>query len=199
MYTSSLWCHLKKQSLKGITVAYNNSFRIIHNLSPRCSPSHMFATNYVKSFNERIRSSIFNLLCRLEKSDNILFVNYLHTFIYYRRLNIGLINCMLLIHDVCTFIQLYFFILTYLIYIFTTRHVCIFIFIYIYFSHYMYLYCSSCVYMYVLLLVCIYIILLLLLLYVIVNDIFWLYDIYEYLFRHRRTRDPMRSAIPMTM
>ena len=47
MYTSSL---------KGITVAYNNSFRIIHNLSPRCSASHMFATNYVKSFNERIRS-----------------------------------------------------------------------------------------------------------------------------------------------
>ena len=55
MYTSSLWCHLKKQSLKGITVAYNNSFRIIHNLSPCCSASHMFATNYVKSFNERIR------------------------------------------------------------------------------------------------------------------------------------------------
>ena len=75
---------IKKQSLKGITVAYNNSFRIIHNLSPRCSASHMFATNYVKSFNERIRSSIFSLLCRLEKSDNILFMNYLHTFIYYR-------------------------------------------------------------------------------------------------------------------
>ena len=84
MYTSSLWCHFKKQSLKGITVAYNNSFRIIHNLSPRCSASHMFATNYVKSFNERIRSSIFSLLCRLEKSDYILFVKYLHTFIYYQ-------------------------------------------------------------------------------------------------------------------
>ena len=56
MYTSSLWCNLKKQSLKGITVAYNNSFRILHNLSPRCSASHMFATNYVKSFNDRICS-----------------------------------------------------------------------------------------------------------------------------------------------
>ena len=79
MYTSSLWCNLKKNSLKGITVAYNNSFRIIHNLSPRCSASHMFATNYVKSFNEHIRSNFFILLCRLEKSDNILFVNYFHT------------------------------------------------------------------------------------------------------------------------
>ena len=62
MYTSSLWCNFKKQSPKeGITVAYNNSFRILHNLSPRCSASHMFATNYVKSFNERIRSAIFSL------------------------------------------------------------------------------------------------------------------------------------------
>ena len=51
---------------QGITVAYNNSFRIIHNLSPCCSASHMFATNYVKSFNERIRSSIFSFLCRLD-------------------------------------------------------------------------------------------------------------------------------------
>ena len=47
MYTSSL---------KGITVAYNNSFRILHNLSPIGNASHIFATNYVKSFNERIRS-----------------------------------------------------------------------------------------------------------------------------------------------
>ena len=40
-----------KNSLKGITVAYDNSFRILHNLSPCCSASYMFATNYVKSFN----------------------------------------------------------------------------------------------------------------------------------------------------
>ena len=75
----SLKVKFKKNSLKGITVAYNNSFRILHNLSPRCSASHMFTTNYVKSFNERIRSSIFSILCRLEKSVNPLFVNYFHT------------------------------------------------------------------------------------------------------------------------
>ena len=44
----------------------------------------MLAINYVKSFNERIRSSIFILLCRLEKSDNLHFVNFFHTFIFYR-------------------------------------------------------------------------------------------------------------------
>ena len=45
---------------------------------------------------------------------------------------VGLINCMLLIHDVCTFIQIYFFILTYLIYIFYYTS-CMYIYIYIYF------------------------------------------------------------------
>ena len=40
LYTSSLWCNLKN-SLKGITVAYNNSFIILHNLSPHCSVSHV--------------------------------------------------------------------------------------------------------------------------------------------------------------
>ena len=39
----------------------------------------MFATNYMKSFNDRIRSSIFSLLCRPHQSENPLFVNYFHT------------------------------------------------------------------------------------------------------------------------
>ena len=46
--------------------------------------SFMFATNYIKYFNERIRSSIFSLLCRLHQSDNLLFINYLHTDIHFK-------------------------------------------------------------------------------------------------------------------
>ena len=42
----------------------------------------MFVTNYIKYFNERIRSSIFDLSCRLHQSENPLFVNYFHTDIY---------------------------------------------------------------------------------------------------------------------
>ena len=53
---------------------------------------------------------------------------------------------MLLIHDVCTFIQIIFFILTYLINIFTTRHICIFIFISIFFSLHVPLLFIMCVY-----------------------------------------------------
>ena len=44
----------------------------------------MFGTNYIKYFNEHIRSSIFSLLCRLHQSENPLFVNYFHTNIHFR-------------------------------------------------------------------------------------------------------------------
>ena len=84
MYTSSLWWKFKKYSLKGITVAYNNSLIYLINLTSRCSARFMFATNYTKSFNERIRSSIFSLLSRLHQSDNLLFINYLHTDIHFK-------------------------------------------------------------------------------------------------------------------
>ena len=84
MYTSSLWCKLKQYSLKSITVAYNNSLINLLNLPSRCSARFMFATNYIKSFNERIRSSIFSLLYRLHQSDNLLFINYPQTDIRFK-------------------------------------------------------------------------------------------------------------------
>ena len=70
MYTSSLWCKIRNKSLKSITVAYNGSLGIILNLPSSCSASFMFATNYIKYFNERIRSSIFSLLCCFYQSEN---------------------------------------------------------------------------------------------------------------------------------
>ena len=84
MYTSSLWCKFKKQSLKSVNVAYNNSFRILHHLPSRCSASFMFVSNHIKSFNELTRSSIFSLLRRLQDSENPLFVNYFYTDIHFR-------------------------------------------------------------------------------------------------------------------
>ena len=84
MYTSSLWCKFKKQSLKSVHVAYNNSFRILHQLPARCSASFMFVSNHIKSFNELTRSSIFSLLRRLQDSKNPLFVNYFYTDIHFR-------------------------------------------------------------------------------------------------------------------
>ena len=76
MYTSSLWCKFKKQSLKSVN---NNSFRILHHVPSRCSASFMFVSNHIKSFNELTRSSIFSLLRRLEPTFCELFL-YRNTF-----------------------------------------------------------------------------------------------------------------------
>ena len=72
----------KIYSLKNITVACNNSLRILINLPSRCSASFMFATNYIKSFNERIRSYIFSLLCRIQQSDNLIFLLIIYILIF---------------------------------------------------------------------------------------------------------------------
>ena len=84
MYTSNLWWKFKNLSLKSITVAQNNSLRILIKLPSRCSASFMCAINYIKSYNEHICSSKFSLLSRLHQSENPLFVNYFHTYIYFR-------------------------------------------------------------------------------------------------------------------
>ena len=46
------------------------------------SLSYSSVYNYIKFFNERIRSSIFSFLCRLHQSENPLFVNYFHSYIH---------------------------------------------------------------------------------------------------------------------
>ena len=76
--------NLKKQCLKRVHVACNNSFRILHHLPSCCSASFMFVSNHIKSFNELIRSSIFSLLRRLQDSENPLYVNYFYTDIHFR-------------------------------------------------------------------------------------------------------------------
>ena len=61
---------------------------LILNMAPHCCSKLItmlqwfYYCKLCKSFNERTRSLIF--LCRLERFDNQLFVNYFHTFIYYR-------------------------------------------------------------------------------------------------------------------
>ena len=66
------------------TVTSSVSDVYMYKLPSRCSASFMFATNYVKYFNECIRSSIFSLLCHLHQSENPLSVNYFHTDIHFR-------------------------------------------------------------------------------------------------------------------
>ena len=77
---------IKQNSLKSITVAYNNSLRILLNLPSRCSASFMFATNYIKTFNECIHSSIFSL--------NVIFISQIIFFLLITYILIFIISYM---------------------------------------------------------------------------------------------------------
>ena len=126
---------IKIYSLKSITVAYNNSLRIVLNLPSRCSASFMFATNYIKSFNERIRSSIFSLLCRLlcrlHQLDNLLFINYLHTDIHFKSCMYSYWRLLLYTwHLYCIFF------IKFLIFIFTTYLINFLIYLFIIFFNF---------------------------------------------------------------
>ena len=108
---SNRWCHLHLLSKLGnISVSGGSdhpnlcmvafAHRLQHGWAWEALPSHsitvselyltyhqvvvqdLFATNYIKSSNERIHSSIFSLLCHLHLSGNPLFVNYFHTDIH---------------------------------------------------------------------------------------------------------------------
>ena len=52
------------------TVAYNNSYQILHMLPMRCSASGMFATDDVNSCTCVIRKSIYSLTTRIFTSTN---------------------------------------------------------------------------------------------------------------------------------
>ena len=77
-----LRCKLTNLSLKRITVTYNNSLGILPNLSSRCA-SFTFATDYIKSFNERIHSSKYVAFYVVFISLKTVFVNYFHTDIHF--------------------------------------------------------------------------------------------------------------------
>ena len=84
MYTSSLWCKFKKYNLKSITVAYNNSLRILINLPSRCSASLCLPPTtlnlLMKSFVHPYLVFYVEFISRI----NLLFINYLHSDIHYK-------------------------------------------------------------------------------------------------------------------
>ena len=67
-----LWVKFKKYVGKSVKVAFNNSFRIMHNLNMRCSASEMFVLNNVRSYPEMYRKSVYSFMKRLHSSVNLI-------------------------------------------------------------------------------------------------------------------------------
>ena len=72
----------RKSSMQHFIVSYNNTFRILHNLSMRCSASFMFATVVVGSCKTRIRKCIYSLINRMSTSTNLIIQCTLHSDVY---------------------------------------------------------------------------------------------------------------------
>ena len=71
LYCSSLWCFFKKSSLKKLSVAYNNAFRILQHLPRWCNASTMFVTRNVQNFNSLLRKNEYSLRSRVQCSYNV--------------------------------------------------------------------------------------------------------------------------------
>lgn len=70
MYTAHLWCSYKKKSLQRLTVAYNDSLRILLKVPRHSSASEMFVNCGVRSCAAAIRHFIYTFICRAVNSPN---------------------------------------------------------------------------------------------------------------------------------
>ena len=65
-----LWANYRKTAFQYFIASYNNAFRIMHNLSMRCSASLMFVSSGTDCCNTILRKCLYNLMCRISASMN---------------------------------------------------------------------------------------------------------------------------------
>ena len=70
LYTAQLWWKYSQSSLKKLTVAYNNSFRLLFNISRYESASGMLTQRSINGCCCIIRKLIYRFMLRLNKSEN---------------------------------------------------------------------------------------------------------------------------------
>ena len=67
-----LWWNYKAQSFHTLNVAFNNAFRMLHNLPTHCSASDMFTVNRVADCKAVIRNLVHRFMTRLTISKHLL-------------------------------------------------------------------------------------------------------------------------------
>ena len=72
LYTSSLWCNYRSESLRTLCVAYNNVFRKITFLPRDCSASLMFATRDLPTCKILIRKHAYIFMKSVAESRNVI-------------------------------------------------------------------------------------------------------------------------------
>ena len=70
MYTAHLWCHYKQSSIRKLTVAYNDSMRLLLRIPRRSSASQMFVSVGVPTCAAVLRNLMYRFMCRVSESQN---------------------------------------------------------------------------------------------------------------------------------
>ena len=77
LYTSNLWANFRICDIKRLEVAYNTIFRMLIDIPRWISPRSYYVNKNVLSFQEILRSKMFNLLSRVKSTSNIIIVRIL--------------------------------------------------------------------------------------------------------------------------
>ena len=70
LYTAHLWCRYKQGSIRKLTVAYNDSMRLLLRAPRSSSASQMFVSVGVPTCSAVLRGLMYGFMCRASESEN---------------------------------------------------------------------------------------------------------------------------------
>ena len=78
LYTSTLWCKYRRESLRKLCVAYNNIFRKLTHQARDCSASQMFVSRQLRTCKMLIRRNVYGFMLNVQKSNNLILNSIVH-------------------------------------------------------------------------------------------------------------------------
>ena len=82
-YDSHLWSNYLKSSFHSICVAYNDCYRMLHNLPRYTSAREFQVINHIPTFEALLRKTVYNFINRCLNSSNLLVTNMMNTYCFF--------------------------------------------------------------------------------------------------------------------
>ena len=101
-YGSHLWSKYLKSSFHSIRVAYNDCYRMLHNLPRYTSAHELQVINHTPTFEALLRKTLYNFINRCLNSSNFLIINMMNIYCFFDGqffIHIG--TCVIVFHNGC--------------------------------------------------------------------------------------------------
>ena len=72
LYTSTMWCKYRRESLRKLCVAYNNIFRKLTHQARDCRASHMVVSRKLPTCKMLIRRNVYGFMLNVQKTKNVI-------------------------------------------------------------------------------------------------------------------------------